>query len=284
MTHLQHALRALALFACALLLAAPGCGGGVGGGVMPPPPPVASEKLTEKGPPETLAEPIEPPEAVVFTRTSFRMMAARGGGLTRKRQKETVRATRQKLRLEDPAGLVVIVRADDEKIMQVDPKKRVYHLATFDERRRDLARTRSWLASQIPGMGKKARRAAEVLIGRRQPEVKVEWAEEPVTIAGRECWHVRLREDGDVRLELWVTPEVGALPVMDAVTQLRGELSKALLAERAKIHGFPMRLKLFGRLPDQPRLLDVTVESIEVKGALDGALFKAPAGYTRVRE
>jgi len=202
-------------------------------------------------------------------------------------------------------GRVLILRADQEKVIDIDPHRQAYKELTFaeidaasKEAQQQMEAARALIAKDIEKMPPEQRAMVEKLIPAARPPapaVSLTKTGETKTIAGYTCTKYVASEAGKPALTVWVTHDVKAFDGLrqDWVTYEKrmvgmtslfsgraasgGAASDSAASGRAaspaeQIDGFPMEI-------DDGNEKSV-VTKVEAR-TIPASEFEAPAGYTK---
>jgi hypothetical protein len=262
------------ILALALVVAVAGCGPG---GESAP------TRVKAEAGAATATEPRRP-AFISYEATGRRVLVDALGKETEVPFKVRFWASARALRSQElPDGPAEILRLDRKVIWRLDPAGQTFRQATFGECAEEVDGIRRLLSGQLgtPNLPEGQRRSLEVALGRRQPKITVKADEETVELLGRRCRHLSYYEDDCLRIEEWVTDEL-ALPCdLGEVRALFGDFSRELLRQMAARRGMGLRTRVFGRLPNRPRLEERELTLLEIPDRLDPGLFEIPPGYSR---
>ena len=189
-------------------------------------------------------------------------------------------------RSEVPGGRVTIIRVDSSRIYTIDPGKRAYTSATFDEIKEVVDHAQERMKKKLQGLSSERRAQMEeqlsLLTGAAgRGKVDVQRSDVTRVIAGLECRKFTVRKNGVVSETIWATTQVtGSDAVRKDLEGLADRLAGVLGVQRITdgwlkgVDGFPVQTEHAGIIR--------TVTRVD-HGPISVRQFEVPGGYHRER-
>jgi len=197
------------------------------------------------------------------------------------------------MKVVNPDGKALIIRADQDKFINVDNTERTYQEMTFAElraagevMRRKMEAAKAKLEKQMKSMPPEQRAQMEKMVPKipggdsGKAAVVVKKTDETKTIAGYTCAKYVATEDGKTVMTLWTTKDVKGfdalrddwLTFQKRVAGSNRAVGAAVVDAYSKIEGFPMETVIG----------DVTTQVTKVESRnIPASEFEVPAGYKK---
>jgi hypothetical protein len=190
-----------------------------------------------------------------------------------------------------PEGTAVILRMDQQKMYNIDPKEKTYSEMTFAEMEQQMKKMSAKMDSQMAqleesmkNMPPEQRKMMEGMMGSKMgkpgAEVQLVRTGETKKVSGLTCTKFVAKEGEKDLMTLWATKEVRGFESLrkdyEALTKRMMSMNpgfmKGLVDAMLKVDGFPMETEWGG--------MTVLVTKVEPR-ATGAAEFAVPAGYTK---
>jgi hypothetical protein len=192
-----------------------------------------------------------------------------------------------------PEGNAVILRMDQEKMYNIDPKEKTYSEMTFAEMEQQMKKMSAKVDSQMAqleesmkNMPPEQRKMMEGMMGSKMgkpgAEVHLVRTDEKKKVSGFNCMKYVAKEGEKDLMTLWATKDVRGFESLrkdyEALTKrmmsMNPSFMKGLVDAMLKVDGFPMETEWGG----------MTVMVTKVEPRVTGAAeFAVPAGYTKTK-
>jgi hypothetical protein len=190
-----------------------------------------------------------------------------------------------------PEGNSVILRMDQQKMYNVNPKEKTYSEMTFTEMEEQMKKMSAKMDSQMAqleesmkNMPPEQRKMMEGMMGSKMgkpgAEVQLVRTDEKKKVSGFNCMKYVAKEGEKDLMTLWATKEVRGFESLrkdyEALTKRMMSMNpgfmKGLVDAMLKVDGFPMETEWGG--------MTVMVTKVEARST-GAAEFAVPAGYTK---
>ena len=192
-----------------------------------------------------------------------------------------------------PEGGAVIIRMDQQKMYNVDPKEKTYSEMTFEEMEQQMKKMSAKMDSQMAqleesmkDMPPEQRKMMEGMMGSKMgkagAEVRLVRTDEKKKVSGFNCMKYVAKEGEKDLMTLWATKEVRGFESLrkdyEALTKrmmsMNPSFMKGLVDAMLKVDGFPMETEWGG--------MTVLVTKVESRST-GTSEFLVPAGYKQVK-
>jgi len=220
-------------------------------------------------------------DALVYKQVSKRVSTDAVGKQHEETLHQTVYASKNALRTETAEiSPVTIVRLDERIIYQFDPLKNVYVAMPIEALARDVEKHKEVLKTFYENMSREKKERLAVVLGESRARPKMMDEGRGGVISGYPTRKLAFYENGQLRMELWVTEkfriETDTAPLLAAT----GEFSDGLLTLVRAERGVAMRSRVYPVLEIHP-YVENEVTEITRKPVAD-EMFRVPQGLTRV--
>ena len=220
-------------------------------------------------------------EALVYKQVSKRVSTDAVGKNHEETLHQTVYASRDALRTETAEfAPVTIVRLDEKTIYQFDPLKSVYVGMSIDALARDVETHKEILRTFYDDMSREKKERLAVVLGKSRAHPKMMEEGRDIVISGYPTRKLAFYENGQLRMELWVTEkfriETDTTPLLAAT----GEFSDVMLALVRGERGVALRSRVYPVLEIHPFVENEVTEIAKKQVAEE--MFRVPKGLTKV--